>query len=113
METILTVLSTIGVGALAYAFAGVIRLSRRVNDLELVRMEIDDIETRCNKDLENEGHYRKEDDNAIHRRIDEYQVQVESSTDRRFDKVWAECHILNDRVKQLDTIINPNKDLVN
>ena len=44
METILTVLSTLGVGALAYAFAGVIWLSRRVNDLELIRMEMDDIE---------------------------------------------------------------------
>ena len=105
METILTVLSTIGVGALAYAFAGVIRLSRRVDDLELVRMEMDDIETRCNKDLENECHSRMEDDNAIHRRIDEYQAQLESSTDRRFDTVWSAVH-------KLDEIINPNKDKI-
>ena len=46
-----------------------------------------------------------EDDNAIHRRIDEYQVQVESSTDRRFDKVWDEVH-------KLDKTINPNMDKI-
>ena len=105
METIITVLSTLGVGALAYAFAGVIRLSRRVNDLELIRMEMDDIEDRCNKGLEMEIQDRNEGDNTIHKRIDEYQVQVESSTDRRFDNVWSEVH-------KLDTIVNPNKDLV-
>jgi len=95
METILTVLSTLGVGALAYAFAGVIRLSRRVNDLELIRMEMDDIEDRCNKGLEMEIQDRNEGDNTIHKRIDEYQVQVESSTDRRFDNVWTEVHKLD------------------
>ena len=105
METILTVLSTIGVGALAYAFAGVIRLSGRVNDLELVRMEMDDMEDRCNKGLEMEIQDRNEGDNTIHRRIDEYQVQNESSTDRRFDNVWSEVH-------KLDKTINPNKDLI-
>ena len=105
METILTVLSTLGVGALAYAFAGVIRLSRRVNDLELLRMELIDFERQFERQVDTEINDREEGDNSIHRRIDEYQVQVESSTDRRFDNVWSEVH-------KLDETINPNKDLV-
>ena len=103
METIITVLSTIGVGALSYAFAGVIRLSRRVNDLELVRMEMDDIEGRFEKELETEIRDRCEQCQDIHKRIDEYQVHQESSTDRRFDTVWTAVH-------KLDETINPNKD---
>mgnify|MGYP003649886787 FL=1 len=105
METIITVLSTIGVGALSYAFAGVIRLSRRVNDLELVRMEMDDMENRCQRGIDSEIQERCEQHQDIHRRIDEYQVQVESSTDRRFDKVWDEVH-------KLDKTINPNMDKI-
>ena len=105
METILTVLSTIGVGALAYSFAGVIRLSRRVNDLELLRMELMDFERQFEKQVDSEIDEREEGDNSIHRRIDEYQVQMESSTDRRFDNVWSEVH-------KLDETINPNKDKI-
>jgi thiazole synthase ThiGH ThiG subunit len=106
METILTVLSTLGVGALAYAFAGVIRLSRRVNDLELVRMEIIDLEGRLEKELENEIRDREQLVSDVFSRLDE----TESSTDRRTDKLWAEWHNLNDKVKQLDKTINPNLD---
>ena len=105
METILTVLSTLGVGALAYAVAGVIRLSRRVNDLELLRMELIDFERQFERQIDTEINDREEGDNSINRRIDEYQVQVESSTDRRFDNVWSEVH-------KLDKTINPNKDLI-
>jgi len=105
METIITVLSTIGVGALSYAFAGVIRLSKRVNDLELVRMEMVDLDDKFEKGLDHETRERGEQQQDIHRRIDEYQVQVESSTDRRFDKVWDEVH-------RLDKTINPNMDKI-
>tara|TARA_R110000823_G_scaffold82063_1_gene186260 strand:- start:1582 stop:1911 length:330 start_codon:yes stop_codon:yes gene_type:complete len=108
METILTVLSTIGVGALAYAFAGVIRLSRRVNDLELVRMEMDDMENRFNKGLEMEIQDRELSDKEVHTRLD----QDASSIDRRTDKLWEVWHNLDDKVKQLDTTINPNMDKI-
>ena len=56
-------------------------------------------------EIENEIKDRDEGDNSIHRRIDEYQVQMESSTDRRFDKVWDEVH-------KLDKTINPNMDKI-
>ena len=83
METIITVLITLGVVALIGAVRGVVRLSRRVDDLELIRMELIDTEDKFEKHL----------------------GALESSLDRRFDKVWAEVHTL-------DKIINPNKDLV-
>jgi len=102
METILTVLSTLGVGALAYSFAGVIRLSRRVSDLELIRMEVVDLEGKFEKELETEARERE----ALGRdTLDRFDGWV-SSTDRRFDKLWTDVH-------KLDRTINPNKDLVN
>tara|TARA_R110001632_G_scaffold85670_1_gene187810 strand:- start:2359 stop:2667 length:309 start_codon:yes stop_codon:yes gene_type:complete len=101
METILTVLSTIGVGALAYAFAGVIRLSRRVNDLELIRMEMIDLEDRLQSHLNDQIRDSEKIADDVYRRFDE----VASSLDRRFDKVWSDIH-------KLDQVVNPNKDLV-
>ena len=108
METILTILSTIGVRALAYSFAGVIRLKRRVEDLELVRMEMDDMETRFNRGIELEIQDRESLREDILNRLENWVA----STDRRTDKLWAEWHNLNDRVKQLDKTINPNKDVI-
>jgi hypothetical protein len=105
METIMTVLSTVGVGALAYAVAAVIRLSRRVVDLEHIRMEMNDIHNDSNRQIEDESRDRVTSDQEIHTRIDEYQVQLESSTDRRFDNVW-------DVVHKLDKTINPKTDIL-
>ena len=108
METIITVLSTIGVGALAYAFAGVIRLSRRVTDLELIRMEMIDLQDRVESEIRHES--RERDD--LSRLFSDRESQNNSNIDRRFDKVWTECHNLDEKVKQLDTTINPNMDKI-
>jgi hypothetical protein len=108
METILTVLSTIGVGALAYAFASVIRLSRRVNDLELIRMELVDFEGQFEKQIDNETSNREREQELIHKRMDEEAC----SLDRRQDKVWSDIHTLNDKVKKLNSTVNPNMDLL-
>ena len=105
METILTVLITLGVCTLAYAFMGVVRLSRRVNDLELVRMELGDVQAQVEQRIEDESRDRTKQDQDIHQRIEEYQVQVESNTDRRFDNVWSEVH-------KLDKVVNPNMELL-
>ena len=116
METIMTVLSTVGVGALAYAVAAVIRLSRRVTDLELVRIELNEVNNALNQQIEDESRNRCHQiecesrdrisrDQEVHSRIDEYQVHVESSTDRRFDNVWELVH-------KLDKTINPNTDIL-
>ena len=108
METILTVLSTLGVGALAYAFAGVIRLSRRVNDLELIRMELVDLEGRFERQLEREVQDRE----SLEQHTNQTFGELNASIDRRTDKLWEEYHNLNGRVKTLDKTINPNKDLI-
>jgi hypothetical protein len=105
METIITVLSTVGVGALAYAVVAVIRLSRRVEDLELVRIEMRDAWNDAREKIEDESRDRVTCDREIHSRIDEYQVQLESSTDRRFDNIWEVVH-------KLDKTINPNTDIL-
>ena len=105
MEIILTVLITLGVVALAFTVRGVVGLSRRVNDLEPIRMELVDLEGRVERQIEQTALDREEGDNDIHKRVDEYQVQLESSTDRRFDNVWSEIH-------KLDKVVNPNMDLI-
>tara|TARA_Y100000310_G_scaffold295702_1_gene327301 strand:- start:314 stop:523 length:210 start_codon:yes stop_codon:yes gene_type:complete len=66
-------------------------------------MEVVDLEGQLERQIEQERQDRDEGDSTIHRRIDDYQVQVESSTDRRFDNVWSEVH-------KLDKTINPNLD---
>jgi hypothetical protein len=108
METIYTVLITLWVVAFIATVWGVIRLSRRVADLELVRMELVDLETRIEKNLENEIRDRELLQEDMHKRFDEWIA----STDRRTDKLWAEWHNLNDRVKTLNKTINPNLELL-
>ena len=98
METILTVLITLGVCALAYTFMGVARLKRRVDDLELVRMELVDLEGQFEKRLEREVQDRESLGEDFYKRLDEWIA----STDRRTDKLWAEWHNLNDKVKKIN-----------
>ena len=98
MEIILTVLITLGVLALIGSVVGVMRLNRRVNDLEVARMDIDDDMFRVRKELEDDiGHIHREmtRDKDIHIR----------NLDKRLDNVWSEIH-------KLDKTLNPNKDLV-
>jgi len=108
METIYTVLITLWVVAFIATVWGVIRLSRRVADLELVRMELVDLEGQFKQQLENEIQDRESLQEDIHKRFDEWIA----STDRRTDKLWAEWHNLNDRVKTLNKTINPNLELL-
>jgi peptidoglycan hydrolase CwlO-like protein len=98
METILTVLITLGVAALIYAVRGVVKLSTRVDDLELVRMEIIDLEEEFEKQIENEIRDRERAHEDIYKRISEQ----DSSIDRRTDKLWEEYHNLNNRVKEIN-----------
>jgi len=108
METILTVLITLGVVALAFAVRGVIRLSRRVSDLELIRMELVDFEGQFEKQIDNETREREGVQEDIYKRIDEWN----SSIDRRHDKLWSDIHSLNDKVGKLNNTVNPNMDLL-
>ena len=98
METILTVLITLGVVSLIGTVVGVIRLNRRVNDLEVARMDIDDDIIRVRKELE-------DDIEHIHREMGRDKDSSIRNLDRRLDNIWGEIH-------KLDKTLNPNKDLV-
>ena len=98
METILTVLITLGVLSLIGTVVSVMRLNRRVDDLEVARMDIDDDIRRVRKELE-------DDIEHIHREMSRFNDNHIRNLDRRLDNVWSEIH-------KLDKTINPNKDLV-
>tara|TARA_R100001594_G_scaffold126478_1_gene163702 strand:- start:2164 stop:2475 length:312 start_codon:yes stop_codon:yes gene_type:complete len=101
METILTVLITLGVVVLLYAVVGVVRLSRKVDDLELLRMEVVDVESKMEKAW-----------NEMNTELRQYQDHNESNIDRRLDNVWNEIHKNAALTKKLDKTLNPNKDLL-
>ena len=105
METILTVLITFGVIALCVAVVGVIRLNRRVDDLEVARMDIDDDILRVTQELE-------DDIEDIHREMSIVDDNHTRNLDKRLDNVWSEIHKLDKLIKQLDTTLNPNMDLI-
>ena len=93
METILTVLITLGVVSLIGTVWGVIRLNGRVDDLEVARMDIDDDIGRLRKELE--------DDIAhLHREMINDKDSHNRNLDRRLDKLWAECHKLSEKNKK-------------
>ena len=105
METILTVLITFGVIALCAAVVVVIRLNRRVDDLEVARMDIDDDIWRVRQELE-------DDIEHIHREMSIVDDNHTRNLDKRLDNVWSEIHKLDKLIKQLDTTLNPNMDLI-
>ena len=98
MEIIYTVLITLGVCALSYAFMGVVRLSRKVDDLELMRMELIDLESKFEKQLDNEIEERHRLGEDTYKRFDEWN----SSIDRRFDKIWTDVHSVDKEVEEIN-----------
>ena len=98
MEIILTVLITFGVIALCVAVVGVMRLNRRVDDLEVARMDIDDDILSLRNEIE-------DDIEHIHREMGRDKDTHIRNLDRRLDNVWSEIH-------KLDKTINPNMDLI-
>ena len=98
MEIILTVLITLGVVSLIGTVGGVMRLNRRVDDLEVARMDIDDDIVIVRKELE-------DDIEHIHREMGRDKDSYIRNLDRRLDNIWSEMH-------KLDKIVNPNKDLI-
>ena len=90
MEIILTVLITLMVVALIGAGINLFRLSKKVQEIENLKLII-----------ENQTREREAIQEDIYRRFDEWN----SSIDRRFDSIW-------NKVNKLDLIINPNKDIL-
>ena len=112
METLITVLITLGVCAIAYGVLGVVRLNRKAEELDTLKLDLVDVEDRLEKQLETEIQERVRLMETLSREIDmstrDCRDRIEkwvASTDRRFDKAYNEIH-------KLDQIVNPNKDLV-
>jgi hypothetical protein len=75
------------------------RLNRRVDDLEVARMDIDD-------SIENLRIELEDDIEHLHREYSRVEDESIRNLDRRLDNVWSDIH-------KLDKIVNPNKDLIN
>jgi predicted RNase H-like nuclease (RuvC/YqgF family) len=105
METILTVLITLGVVSLIGTVVGVMRLNRRVDDLEVARMDIDDDIIRLRKELEEDIEHLHRETNRQNDNNSRNSAIQSSNLDRRLDNVWTEIH-------KLDKTINPNKELI-
>ena len=98
METILTVLITLGVLSLIGTVVSVMRLNRRVDDLEVARMDIDDDILSLRNEIE-------DDIEHIHREMGRDKDTSIRNLDRRLDNVWSEIH-------KLDKTLNPNMELL-
>jgi len=98
MEILLTVLITLGVCAVMYAFAGVVRLNRKAEELDTLRLEVIDTEDRIVKQIEDLSRDLWQRNDEITK---DYINRIEgwvASTDRRFDKTYNEIHKLNETV---------------
>ncbi len=111
MEIILTVLITLGVCAICYAFVGVVRLERKVSEVDELRLELIDHDVEIKRIIEDSIRERGEVQNDIYRTLDnqkkDYCDRFEkwvSSTDRRFD------YLKND-LDKLNNVVNPNSDI--
>ncbi len=85
METLFTVLITLGVVSFIGIIVGVIGLMRRVKKLEQVREDMRYMEESLHQEIKKESRNR-----------DEYIAHAESSLDRRFDNVWHDIHQLKE-----------------
>ncbi len=111
MEIILTVLITLLVCAICYAFIGVVRLQKRINEVDDLRMELIDHDVELKRIIEDSIRERNEIQDDIYRKLEEqkkdYVNRLDSwvrSTDRRFD------YVRND-ITNLSDIVDPNRDI--
>ena len=98
MEILLTVLITLGVCTVMYAFAGVVRLNRKAEELDTLKLEVIDTESRIEKQIEDlSRELWQRNDELKKDYIDRIDGWV-ASTDRRFDKAYNEINKLTEAV---------------
>jgi len=105
METLLTVLITLMVVALTGVGINLVRLNRKADELDICKLEMEDISDRIDRMIENLERDLRQSDQDLHKDCVDRINGVISSTDRRFD------YVRND-IDKLDNTINPNKDLL-
>jgi len=98
METLLTVLITLMVVALTGAGINLVRLNRKSDELDSLKLEMVDISDRIDRMIEKlETDLRRSDEQLHKDMLDRIDGWV-ASTDRRFDKTYNEIHKLNETV---------------
>jgi len=66
METLLTVLITLGVCTIVYTFVRVIKLNRKVEEIDIIKLDLCDFEDKIYNMIENlERDSRKNDDDIL------------------------------------------------
>ena len=105
METLLTVLITLMVVALTGAGINLVRLNRKADELDILKLDMIDINESINRMIENLERDLRQSDEDLHKDCVDRINGVISSTDRRFD------YVHND-IQKLDKVVNPNKDFL-
>ena len=105
MEIIMTVLITLLVVALIVAGINLVRLNRKADELDICKLEMEDISDRIDRMIENLERDLRQSDQDLHKDCVDRINGVISSTDRRID------YIHND-IQKLDETVNPNKDFL-
>ena len=105
METLLTVLITLMVVALTGVGINLVRLNRKADELDTLKLDMIDINDSINRMIENLEKDLRQSDEDLHKDCVDRINGVISSTDRRID------YIHND-IQKLDETVNPNKDFL-
>ena len=98
METLLTVLITLLVVALVGAGINLVRLNRKADELDILKLDMIDINDSINRMIENLEKDLRQSDEQLHKDMLNRIEGWVASTDRRFDKTYNEIHKLNETV---------------
>ena len=101
MEILITVLITLLVVAIIGAGINLVRLNKKAEEHDTLQLEMVDLHDKIDRTVED-----------LHRDLIDRVNGVISSTDRRFDKLYNDLSVSVKRLKELDEIVNPNKDLL-
>ena len=99
METLLTVLITLMVVALTGAGINLVRLNRKSDELDSLKLEMVDISDRIDRMIENLEKDLRQNDEELHKDVLNRIEGWVASTDRRFDKTYNEIHKINETVE--------------
>ena len=98
METLLTMLITLMVVALTGVGINLVRLNRKADELDILKLDMIDINDSINRMIENLEKDLRQSDEELHKDMLNRIEGWVASTDRRFDKTYNEIHKLNETV---------------
>ena len=98
METLLTVLITLMVVALTGAGINLVRLNRKADELDTLKLDMIDINDSINRMIEDLEKDLRQNDEELHKDMLNRIEGWVASTDRRFDKTYNEIHKINETV---------------